>query len=253
MALLADAASFLASFVAVLTVAPPLLAEATVAPPNGAFRSEFAAGLRFFRRSRVLVAIAVAMGIVTFGAGALNTLDVFFATKNLGTAAKNYGVLSGAFGAGMLLGSVLSGTAAARVGLERLVWGALGVVGLLILVYARLASFAPAVVVLFFAGVVIPAIEVSVGPLVLRATPRAFVGRVSATLNPLTNATSILGMLLGGVLYSTVLHNLHARVLGVGIGPLDTIFTGVGLLCLVGAAYAAANLPREQAGGTATR
>lgn len=101
---------------------------------------------------------------------------------------------------------------------------------------------AAAVVVLVGIGVVIPAVNVAVGPIILGATPRAFVGRVSATLNPLANGGAMLGVLLGGALYGAALREFRAHVLGVQFGPLDTIFMGVGLLCVFAGLYARANL-----------
>lgn len=224
---------------------------APTASPAG-FLTEFADGLRFFRRSRVLVALAVSLVLVLVGGGALNALEVFFVTENLGAPTEAYGILAGVQGAGMLAGAILSGVLAMRLGLERMVWGSLGAIGLLILLYARMTDFAPAVAVIFFFGLVLAAINVAVGPLMLRETPRELVGRVSATLNPLTNAAMVVGLLTGGVLYGSVLPGFEAEVLGVRFGPIDTIYAGVGVLCLLGAGYAYATLGRARPGGPGT-
>ena len=37
-----------------------------------------------------------------------------------------------------------------------------------------------------------------------------------------------------GALVSTVLRDFHASVLGIAFGPVDTIFTGMGLLAVIG-------------------
>ncbi len=253
-ALLANAASFVASFLAVRAIKAPQveLARSGAIPPAHVFR-DLVEGLAFFRRSQILVTVAVSIVIAMLGAGALNALDVFFVSENLNTPTAYFGILGAAQGAGMLLGALLATAWGARIGPARLLWGGLLALGGVTLIYARLTAFAPAVVVLAGIGVVIPAMSVAVGPIVLRATPRAFVGRVSATLNPLINAASILGALLGGVLYSTVLRGFRADVLGVHFGPLDTIFTGVGLLCLLAGLYAWANLRGEVSDENADR
>ncbi len=111
--------------------------------------------------------------------------------------------------------------------------------------YVALVTVLAAAVVLALIGVAIPAVNVAVGPIVLQVTPRAYLGRVSATINPLVNAASLLGLLLGGFLYGTVFRDFEAEVAGVRFGPLDTIFAGVGIACLLGAAYARANLRGE--------
>ncbi|MDP9470717.1 MAG: hypothetical protein M3Q71_08610 [Chloroflexota bacterium] len=62
-----------------------------------------------------------------------------------------------------------------------------------------------------------------------------------------------LGALLGGALYGRALRGFRAEVLGVRFGPLDTIFTGVGLLCLLAGLYARANLRGEVLDGKGDR
>lgn len=242
-ALVINAASFLISMLTVRAMSvPETIAETGTGAQAGDFVSEFREGLRFFRGSRVLVVVAVSLMIVTFGLGALNTLDVFFVKENLGTSEKYLGILGAALGTGMLLGSAVAGAVASRLRLEQMVWGSLALVGLIVLVYARLTSLLPAAFIIFLLGFVVPAANVSIGPLVLRVTPREFVGRVSATIGPLQHTASILGMLLAGVLYGTSFQDFEGHILGMQIGPLDTIFTGVGILCLIGAAFARANL-----------
>ena len=244
-ALLANAASFVAAFLAALAVKARSGEEPRAVGATSSLRGDLAEGLRFFRRSRTLVAVAVSLMTLMLGAGALNTLDVFFVTENLRAPAEYFGIVGAAQGAGMVLGALLAGMVAGRVGVERLLWGALLALGLLTLVYARLTSFGPALGVVSVIGLVIPAISVAISPIIFRATPREFVGRVSATLNPLGNAASLLGILLGGALYNTVLRDFHATVLGIRLGPLDTIFAGVGVLCLCAGLYAKANLRGE--------
>lgn len=245
-ALIINAASFLVSMVTVRAMRVPATVEAAETDAEtGSFVAEFREGVRFFRGSRVLVVVAVSLIIVTFGLGALNTLDVFFVTENLGTQAKYYGILGATLGAGMLVGSAAAGAVAARFRLEQMVWGSLALIGLVVLVYARLTSLVPAVVVIFVLGLVIPTANVAIGPLVLRETPREFVGRVVATIGPLQHSSSIMGMLLAGVLYGSAFQGFEGHVLGMRIGPLDTIFTGVGLLCLIGAGFARAKLGKR--------
>jgi MFS family permease len=182
--------------------------------------------------------VAIALAIATFGLGALNALDIFFVTNNLSAAAKSYGILSAGFGAGMILGAIVWGVFANRIGLARTLWMSLIAIGVEVIIYSRMTSFAPAVAVLCAIGFVVPAANVSVGPIMFRATPRALVGRVSATLNPLMNASTLLGLLGGGVLYSTIMRNFDVTVFGVHFGPLDTIFLAVGILCILGGLYA---------------
>ncbi len=77
---------------------------------------------------------------------------------------------------------------------------------------------------------------------VLRVTPREFVGRVSSVLQPIITAVSLLSTVMAGTLASTALHDVHASFLGFNVGPIDTIFTGAGMLGLLGGLYARLNL-----------
>jgi MFS family permease len=240
-ALAINAGSFVVSFLFVRSIRMPEIASPVNIETQPSAREvlrDIREGIRFFRQSHVLMRLAVALTIAIFGLGALNALDIFFVTDNLSTPAKSYGILSSGEGAGTILGAIVWGLIATRLGLARTLWiGVLGV-GVAIIVYARMTSFPPAVGTMFAVGLFASAANVTIGPIMFRVTPRAFVGRVSATLNPLVNAALLLGLVVGGTLYSTVLRNLDRTVFGIHFGPLDTIFLGVGILCVLGGLYA---------------
>ncbi len=67
-------------------------------------------------------------------------------------------------------------------------------------------------------------------------------GRVSSILQPTITVASLLSAAIAGALASTVLHDVHASIFGINIGPIDTIFTGAGILGLLGGLYAMLNL-----------
>jgi MFS family permease len=236
-----DAASFMVSYVFVRSLRIPKVESESEDVRPASVREVFrdiGEGLRFFRASRVLTTMAIALVIVTLGLGALNALDIFFVTNNLSTPAKSYGFLSAALGAGMILGAIVWGLCANRIGLARTLWLSLVGIGVAIIVYSRMTSFEPALMALFTIGFIVPAANVSVGPIMFRTTPRELIGRVSATINPLINGSTLLGLLGGGLLYSTVMRNFDVTVLGIHFGSLDTIFLGVGVLCILGGLYA---------------
>ncbi len=240
-ALLANAFSFALSFAAVLRIQ---LSRSTAAPLDGRAHAlrEFADGLRLFARSRALMALLVAGVLVMLGSGAINALNIFFLTQNLRASASLYGLLSGATGVGLLVGAVAGGLLAARVGLARVLWFSLILLGLLVLLYARLTGVGPALAVLFLVGIPNGTLNIVVDPLLLRLAPRAFVGRASAVLLPAMSLAALVSIALAGLLDSTVLRGFHARLLGLTLGPIDIIFTAAGLLCLAGGLYAMVNL-----------
>lgn len=248
-ALIINAVSFLVSYLAIRAIHPPRRAAATERAPRADFLREWIQGVRFYFGNRVLATLLVAGVIAIFGAGALNALDVFFVTQNLRADPTTYGVFSSVYAVGTLLGAVLGGVFAQRIGLTRLVWLSLLLLGIGILVYSRMTSAPPALAVLFVTGIPQATLNIAIGPLVLRVTPKELIGRVMAVLIPVITAASLISIAIAGYLVSTALHGFHARVAGLELGPLDTVFGVAGLLIIVGALYAAVAL--RAAGGEA--
>jgi MFS family permease len=237
-----NALSFIASFLFVAAVRAPKAASSVAAGQQPNFLREFGAGLRFSFGNRIITTLIVTVTIIMFGASAINALDLFFVLGPLHTSVSLYGLLTAAMGIGAVVGSILAGTLAQRVGLVRTLNISLLLTGIGILVYSRLTSFWPAVAAMSITGIFMAALNVPVGPLLLRITPREMVGRVAATINPMTGLASMLGTVLAGFLASEVLANLHVEALGMAFGPIDTIFTGGAIIAILGALYSIARL-----------
>lgn len=250
-ALTLNAASFLVGFLLVRGIeagvveGPDVASEA--ASPR-AILADLAVGLRFFVQSEVMRTLAVAMSIAMVGFGAINVLDIFFMRENLGTNVRYFGLLESAQGAGMIAGAIAWGFLAGRVGLERTVWVALASLGILTIVYSRLTDFPPALVLTMVIGTIVPALSIALSPIMQRETPRHLLGRVSATINPIIIGSSLLGASIGGILYGAIKDVVDARILGIHVGPLDTIYFAVGLTTLGAAAYAARYLRAPSVG-----
>lgn len=241
-ALILNSLSFVISFLAILAVRVPQTANNSTAAQHGTFFQDFNAGLRFFFSNHVLVIIIITIILTTLGTGALNSLGVFFVTQNLHTSANLYGFLDAAFGIGAVAGAILASLFASKLGEIRTFWLGLLVAGLSILFFARMTSFLPALVFLGLAGVAIAPVNVVIGPLLLHITPREYIGRVAAVINPVQALVSILSISLAGTLASTVLNNFHSTLAGIHFGPIDSIFTGTGILIALSAFYALAGL-----------
>jgi MFS family permease len=237
-ALVVNAFSFLVSFIAISLVHAPPSAQATAPGQHPNVWREFNDGLRFYAGNRVLVTILVAGVLAMLGAGAMNALDIFFVTINLHTSAHLYGWLATSFGAGSLLGGLLASAFAKKISPARMLWGGLLLGGLGIIVYSRLTSFLPAVILLGLVGVPIAGLNVAVMPLLLAAAPRELIGRVSAVLSPAISLASIGSIAVAGLLVSTVLNGFHTTVAGIDFGPVDLIFSAAGIMCVAGGVYA---------------
>jgi MFS family permease len=237
-ALLINACSFVVSFITLLLIRSPRFLRSEQDKQTNNFVKDFIEGLRFLAKTPVLRALLISNVIALLGGGALFALDIFFATQNLHTPAALYGFLETALGAGTIAGAVLASIFAQRLGLVRTIWSSMLVLGVLLLVYARLTGFAPAVIVLFITGVPLAALNVAAGPLLLKVTPREIIGRISSLFNLLSTAASIVGAGVAGYLASSVLQGFHVTLFGLGFGPIDTIFSGASLLIFLGGIYA---------------
>jgi hypothetical protein len=143
---------------------------------------------------------------------------------------------------GALVGAALGGIIVPRLGVARLLARGLTAAGVLLLAYSRLTSLGPALALIFILGMAQAAVNLSAGPLILHAAPREYVGRVAAVINPAVTFASMLSILVAGMLASTALRGLHATLLGLRFGAVDTIFSAAGVLILLGGLYAATNL-----------
>ncbi len=230
-----NACSFLWSFLMVGLIHAPPAARSVALKDRASFGREFVAGLRFVARSRILAMLVLISVVIMFGAGPMNALDILFALQNLHAPLALYGLLTVGMGIGAVLGALVAGPLAPRVGLLRTHILALCAIAILLLVYSRLTSFWPAVVLLTLIGFLQSVLNVPIGPLILRVTPRALVGRVIGIFNPIISLAMIGSTLLAGWLASNVLLGFRQQVLGMTFGPIDTIFSAGAVLALLAA------------------
>jgi MFS family permease len=241
-ALVLNALSFVVVFLATLAIQAPPSSHSVAPGETGHFSREFLDGLGYVTNHVVLRTILVAEVLTWLGFGALQSLGYFFITGNLHAPASAYGLLGADFGIGAVAGAVLVLVIGQRVGLARLLWIALVTSGLFVIVMSHLTSLYPALVAAFFFGVSTTAVIVTAGPLALDNTPREFVGRVTAVINPVGRLAALVSVVLAGYLVSTVLRGFHANVLGISFGPVDTVFTGLGILAVIGGIYTRVSL-----------
>jgi MFS family permease len=203
---------------------------------------DFVAGLRFYFGNRILITLLVTAVLTLLAFGSLNTLDVFFVTQNLHAAPSFYAILTSAQGLGLLIGAIFATAFAQRIGVARVLGVSLLAWGTAIVIYARLTDIAPALALMGMTGFLLSTAQVAETPLLMHATPQEFLGRVSSVLAPALSGAELIGIALSGYLASTLLRNLRATVFGINIGPIDTIFTAMGLSLVAAGIYALVNL-----------
>jgi MFS family permease len=214
--------------------------------PGTHFLHDYIEGLRFLRANRILVTLLVTGVLLEFGGALRNTLNIFFLTQNLHAPASLYGVLSAAIGAGLIVGAALTMLLARRIGLTRTYCLSVIAYGILELIYARMTSVAPAMVVCLLQGLVNGMTETLMITLVILVAPRDFVGRVLSVFTSLYGLAYICATVMSGYLDSTLLRHFHAVVLRIAFGPVDSMFAGTGIIAIIGGIYAVGTLHREQ-------
>ena len=247
-ALVANAASYLVSYLAIRSIrAASSTAAAAPAGERGSYRREFAAGLRFYAGSRLLLGLLVLGVVAQLGTGALNTLSVFFLTGNLHTPARLFGLLSTAFGIGAVVGGLCSGRVVRWIGARNLLWVSAVLAGVVVLLYARQTAFAAALALFGLLALIVTLLNTAITPLLLKAVPPEFLGRVVAVFMPANSLSQMLSMAVAGWLASSALRGVHGTALGVHVGPLDTIFSAAALLMIASGLLVMLVLPREPA------
>lgn len=161
-------------------------------------------GLKLVRTSRALITVLVVWNVVLLGNAAVNVPEVVFAKESLGAGNVGLGVLVGATGAGLTLGSFLAPVAMGSLGLRRAY--PLGIA--LMSVGYGAASVAPSIwvaaacaaVATFGNGFALICNQL----LVQRGAPDAMRGRALAVLFSTFYATLGVGMAAAGVLTDIV-------------------------------------------------
>ena len=255
--LLINAVSFAISILTILCVHPPELATPPLVSPateavetcgpvlRHYFIREFGDGVRFFAGHRVLRTIVITMFLVLFSGGISESLNYFFVTQNLHAGPALYGVLSSATGIGLLCGAALASWGVQRIGFMSAFWLGVLLVGAMEVIYARLTIFTIAFAFLTLQGIPNAALNIAMGPLIMRVTPRQYLGRVWSLLIPAMNLATMISTIIAGFLVSTVLQGFHFTVLGFSIGPIDGMIMVSGLITCFAGLYAMAQLRKE--------
>lgn len=225
---IADAASYLvaAGLVALMRPHPlpshPFPAEPS--PPLGAVPDEDAAhrppeppvtaerrilrdwsdGLALIARSATLRTIALIAALGGIAQGLFLVLFLVYVTENLGAGDAGAGIIRGVQAIGGVLGGLVIGVVARRLGPRSLIGGGYLVFGMLSLLTWNLAPFTTALWVYagLFIALGIPGVAAATGQLTLvqTAVPPHALGRVIAAITTLDGAAQAVGLLLGGLL-----------------------------------------------------
>jgi len=203
LALVTDALSFLVSALFLARIRPE---EPPAEPkrPGGT-----ADGLRWIRRSPVIRAALLGTATVNLFTFVIAALFVLYATTELGLSAGLLGAVMGAAAVGTLLGAVLTGRLARRIGVgPAFLLGLAAFPAPLLLIPAVGGPKALVVGLLFAAeflsGVGVMILDITAGTIFAATIPDQLRSRVSGAYQAVNYGVRPVGSLLGGLLGSTL-------------------------------------------------
>jgi len=225
-----NAVTFVVSFLAI-RVAPSVSGSLS----RGQIGQELLEPLRIIVGRPVLRMVLIAGSVIMLGAGTISALDVYFVQENLHAGPQWYGVISAAFGAGVLAGALLVGALGDRVGYRRIFAGALIALGLVFLAYSRLTTPVPAVVLIFAYGLFAGGVETSISPLTIAAVPRDALARVISVFGPAFRLASIASIIGAGWVVSLFKPGQSTH----GFNRIELVFTAAAALIVAAGVYSA--------------
>lgn len=211
-ALLFNAVSFYLIACIVLTARPLPHAE----PEEGTLREQVRAGLSYIRRNPTLRRLIAAESGALIFFSAVVPIVVVYAKESLGVGDIGYGLLFGAWGVGMILGSVVFATMR-RAPLPHLLFFSTLAIGAGYLGQAAAQSLVVACAAAVVGGTGNGIQWVALVSAVQELTSPGMQARVLGTLESCASATPGIGFLLGGLIASQWTPRAAFAVAGVGV------------------------------------
>jgi MFS family permease len=223
--LLLDAASYLALVVAGLLIRTRRGGRRGSAPRTAPGAGTAPLVTWRLRHDPLLVAMIATLAGVVAAVGAINVIEVFFIRETLGSTTTVYGLVTGAWTLGILVGAWLFARLARRLADDgRLLVGYLIMLAgccLMILLSAAVPSALLLVPVWLLGGVGNGGANVFDNVLLARRVPEAARGRAYAALSGSAQGASMVGFLLGGLLLEVATPRI--LVAGCGVAGLLVI------------------------------
>jgi MFS family permease len=155
-------------------------------------------GIRYSVTTPLVRGVLVVTGLVMLGASIRTPLEPLFVLGTLGGQAQALGLVGGAWGLGMIFGSVAAPAAAGKWRRERLLGVSTAVVGLCVLAASRADALPPVLLLWLGAGAANALGTVSYESLLQERTPDEFRGRVMAASEAVLDGTFLAGVSAAG-------------------------------------------------------
>ena len=198
----ANAATFVCSALLLGGIPARLLQRGTV-ESQGHWRDLFE-GVSFVLRSRPLVTVLVAWNVFMLASAGINVAEVFLAKDTFDAGDFGYGLLVGATGLGLVLGSLAAGTLLDRRTVSHVYSGSILLVGLAVAAGAVAPNVWIAAGCVLVVGAANGAAVVCNALFVQRGSPDALRGRVFTVLMSSSFGVLAIGMIVAGPLTDAV-------------------------------------------------
>jgi MFS family permease len=203
-AIAADAISFLASATSLATI-QRVEPDADPHPGDRGIGGQIREGIRETASNRYLLAFAGEAATYNVAWSAMNSILVLWAVRELGLNAATIGLVFSVGSVGALLGALVTGAVARRVGVGRAMWTSAVVSNLGVLLIPLAGGGTTAEIALlgaafFLQGLGATATNVHTYAIRQAVTPDRLMGRTTAVYRVLTHGFVPLGALLGGLL-----------------------------------------------------
>ncbi len=203
--LLVDAASFAVAAVATTTLRRDRRPGPAATIAEAEARGQWMAGVRLVMGDAILRPVEIVVAVFMLGLGMVNVAEVFFITQTLHGTATDYGLVGTAFGAGLVVGSILAQRLSqAEADLVRVVVVTVTAIGALIGAIGLVSEVGLVYPFLGVAGVAVGAANVAAITLFTVRSPEHLRGRVFAAVGGIITAAEIGATGLGGLVLTVL-------------------------------------------------
>ncbi|NOV04171.1 MFS transporter [Paenibacillus planticolens] len=172
--------------------------EGEAEKPSTHIFAEMGQGFKYVLKNKMLVTLGGCFAVAGLAIGLISPLGIFLVTENLGLPKDHLQWFMAANGIAMILGGGVTMGFSKKVSPQALliVGMSVSVVAFAVLGLTHLVWVA--LLMQFFSGFVMPAIQIGISTMILGNTEEEFVGRVNGILNPLFMGAMVLTMSLAG-------------------------------------------------------
>jgi MFS family permease len=157
-------------------------------------------GLQYLFSQRLLVGVLVTFAVTMLGLGAVNVLIVPFLVNQLAVPTEVLGVIEAAQVIGMVVGSAVVATLAARLKVNQIITAGIMLVGLFVALFGAAQVTGVALLALFFVGLSITPVQAASSTIMQQAVPDEKRGRAGSAMNTVITLASVISMGCAGVL-----------------------------------------------------